>query len=49
MQNNSMNPNTSTQKLPYSAPMLVDYGSVRELTQDFSVLGAVSSVVAAII
>ena len=40
---------THTQKLPYNAPALVEYGSVRELTQEASVLGFVVSVVAAVL
>ena len=40
---------TDTQKLPYNAPALVEYGSVRELTQEASVLGFIASVVAAVL
>jgi hypothetical protein len=40
---------TNTEKLPYNAPALVEYGSVRELTQEASVLGFVVSVVAAVL
>jgi hypothetical protein len=38
-----------TQKLPYNAPALVEYGSVRELTQEASVLGFLVSVVATVV
>jgi hypothetical protein len=38
-----------TQKLPYTPPALVEYGSVRDLTQEVSILGAIVSVVAVLV
>jgi hypothetical protein len=38
-----------TQKLPYTPPALVEYGSVRDITQEASILGAIVSVVAVLV
>lgn len=40
---------TENMKLPYAAPTLIDYGSVRELTQEFSIHNAIVSVVATVV
>jgi hypothetical protein len=44
MQSDPSNSVESNPKSPYSKPVLVDHGSVRELTQDVSVLGAIVAV-----